>query len=181
MNDATTPQKDFILSLMGQREVAPELRDGITAEWDSLTKGRAGELIDALKSLPYAPNGGKSASPAYQALCDLPKTKFAIPAGLIASAVSESVDDLMFVEVKEYKGTTYLRRLYGSWGDFRRERLSRDDEKAVVGILGSDPLRFVKEFGQHHARCANCNAELTDEKSRQYFLGPDCRKKLGIS
>ena len=175
MNEATTPQKDYILSLLAARLVESDLRQTIEAGWDTLTKPEASIVIDALKNSPYLPKN-------LGTLATLPHAKYAVPVEMVEHSIGEVIrDSLLFLEVKEFKGTIYMRRLHGSWGGFSKTKLTRADERVVCDVIATDPMAFIKKFGEHYARCARCGAELTDEKSRATYLGPDCRKALGVS
>jgi hypothetical protein len=84
------------------------------------------------------------------------------------------------VEIREYMGNLYMRRLTGSVGGFTRWKVSNKDSIALSEIIGRDPYRYAKMFGQHYSCCGSCGAELTDPKSRELQLGPECRKKFGF-
>ena len=177
--EATTAQKDYILSLVKKHEVPKNILEYVDQEWHLLTKRDASALIDTIKTLPKKP-AAASAGASFEKLLALPKSKYAIPTGLVAGAVSENVDDMLFIEIRTYMERTYMRRLHGSMGEFRRTRLSRADESVIVGVLSADPVRFITEFGKRYACCGKCGSPLTDEKSRARFLGPDCAKALGV-
>lgn len=182
MNDATTPQKDYILSLLSAREVAAELRKTIDAGCVTLTKVEASMVINSLKNAPYASKVSFSAAPTTTGLASLPKSFYAIPAAEANLAMTNYVEggELLFVQVREYMSTRYIRRLTGSVGGFTRHKLDRVDEKGLIALLGTDSLRFITLFGQHYSVCGKCSAELTDTKSRASGFGPECRKTLGL-
>lgn len=114
----------------------------------------------------------------YGALSKLPKSKYAIPVSeLMKDFMVQPVDnDLVFVEVREFKKTPYLRRLLGSYGGFSRIKPAPEDTLMFVRILIADPYKYAKLFASHYSVCAKCSAELTDEVSRELGLGPVCRK-----
>jgi hypothetical protein len=117
----------------------------------------------------------------YEALSKLPKSKYAIPTDeLMGDYMVQPVDnDLVFVEIREFKKTTYLRRLIGSYGGFSRIKPAPEDTLAFVRVLLGDPYKYAKLFAVHYACCAKCGAELTDETSRELGLGPVCRQAFG--
>jgi hypothetical protein len=86
--------------------------------------------------------------------------------------------DLAFFEVREYMSTLYMRQLHGAPGRFNRSKLSAASVKAIIGIIAADPYRYTRMFGEHYACCGSCGAELTDQRSRELQLGPECRKKF---
>jgi hypothetical protein len=74
----------------------------------------------------------------------------------------------------------YIRQLHGAPGSFNRSKLTADGVRAVVGTIKLDPYRYAKLFGTHYTCCGSCGAALTDERSREIQLGPECRKKFGF-
>ena len=179
MNEATTPQKDFILSLLADREVPEDLRATLDSEWATLTKVGASVAITTLKGLPYSRKNVKFVDPV---LAGLPHSFYAIPTYQADSAVADLNlnGDLLFVEVAQYMGTVYMRALHGAPGRFNRERVSRRDVTAIANLLNLDPMKYIRLFGQHFTVCGKCGAELTDQKSRESGFGPQCRKQLGL-
>jgi len=179
MYEATTPQKDFILNLLADREVPEDLRATLDAEWATLTKVGASVAINTLKGLPYSRKNVKFVD---STLAELPHSFYAIPSFQAESAVTDLnvKGDLMFVEVAQYMGTVYMRALYGAPTRFNRERMSRRDVTAIANLLKRDPMKYIRLFGQHFTVCGKCGAELTDQKSRESGFGPQCRKQLGL-
>ena len=174
MNEATTPQKDFLMALLRDRAVPTDLRSELTTRWDSLTKAEASVAIGTLKELPFAQRSS--------VLDDLPKSFYAIPSMFANNALADlHVDnDLMFVVIDEFRGTRYMRQVHGSVGAFNRTRLTSRDVRGIAGILKDDPLSYISLFGEHFSVCGKCGAHLTDERSREAGFGPECRRTLGI-
>ena len=180
MNTMTQKQHDFILSLLDGREVHEDFVIELNSAWDELTTAGASSVIDSLLKMPKkkSPVTSKQSS----ALADLPKSYYAIPAPAVNLVLKDEVveNDYIFVVVAEYMGTRYMRKLLGNLGGFTRVKLSYRDARAVADLLSIDPLTFIQKFGELHSVCGKCGAELTDEKSRGFGFGPDCRKELGI-
>jgi hypothetical protein len=86
---------------------------------------------------------------------------------------------LLFLEIREYMGNLYMRRLTGAVGGFTRHKVPSKDSVAIMNIIAQDPYKYAKIFGQHYSCCGSCGAELTDPVSRDLQLGPECRKKFG--
>lgn len=178
MNEATTPQKDFLLSLLRDREVPADLRSELDTRWSDLTKAEASVAIGTLKGLPFATRTSANAD----VLAKLPKSFYAIPSH-IANVIlkDEHVDnDYMFVVVAEYMGARYMRKVTGNVGGFMRHKMTPQDVRTTATLLSSEPLGFIKKFGELYSVCSKCGAELTTEKSRKALLGPDCAKMLGV-
>jgi len=178
-NNATSPQKDFILSLLKSRRVSTEVESLIDSKWGTLTKQEASLVIDSLKSSPFKVEF-KEVSPIH----GLPLSKYAIPAHYAEGILQDDHlggADYLFIEIAKFKDTVYMRRLYGSLGNFRREKLSLRDRNAVVEFLTEgDPKPYITKFGEIYTCCGKCGAPLTDAKSMAMFLGPECRKSLGV-
>ena len=119
---------------------------------------------------------------ARELMAGLPKSKYAIPAFHLEGALADYrlEGELLFVEIREYRGVRYLRRLTGSVGDFVRTRLSVRDALAVLRVLEGGARTYIQKFGEHFVCCGKCGAPLTDDKSRARFLGPDCARQLGM-
>lgn len=175
---ATPRQQEFIADLLAKREYS--LGDVV------INNAReASALIEKLLKAPLkakAVVGRKRDEELYEALSKVQKSKYAIPtAELVMDFFDERVDnDLLFVEVREYNGTLYLRRLHGSLGSFVRSKMTRKDTLAVLAHIAQDTYKYARLFGEHYQVCGKCGAELTDEKSRKLQLGPECRKAWGF-
>ena len=144
----------------------------------ALSKSDASKLIDMLINAPKR-KGARSAS--QELLASVPKSKYAVPTEMLIGASTSDVfhGDLVFLEIKEYAGTLYMRQLHGAPGRFNRSKLSQDSVKAIIAIVAADPYKYSRIFGEHYTCCGSCGAELTDPKSRELVLGPECRKKFG--
>lgn len=179
---ASEKQISFVCDLLDKREVPAETADVIVEAIanEAYTKAMASADIDAFLKLPKRASATKSGMQAL--LASVPKSKYAIPVEELelTDADDEFRGDLVFLELKEYMGTLYMRQLHGAPGSFNRSRLSMASVKAIIGILATDPYGYAKIFGEHYACCGSCGAELTDPRSRELQLGPECRKKFGF-
>jgi len=176
---ATERQQAFIRTLVEERVCD---REAVLADLPFYSTKDASAVISRLLD---APKIAKEFRPANQELDGLPKSKYAVPTtelALIADLVGMDAvkNDLVFLEVKEYRGTVYMRRLSGAPGSFIRVRLSKDAVSALSSILKTDPYKYARLFGEHYRCCGKCGAELTDEESRRLMLGPICRKAFGV-
>ena len=188
---ATEKQVDFILKLLSERELLqwsaddPSLTASALPHW---SRKDASELIDGLLKMPKKPepmaetSGAKTpAAQAQELLASIPKGKYAVPSDLLDLTVEQNLNgDLLFVELKEYQGVRYLRKLLGSLGGFTRVKMSPADNRRIADVLAADPYKYAKLFGERYSCCGSCGAGLTDEKSRALMLGPECRKKFGL-
>jgi len=169
---ATERQMAFIKNLIAERDVAP-------ISFAGMTVGEASSKIEELLATPK-----KQAIVRFsETLAGLPKSKYALPYQLVAPVFTDNTqfnNDYLFVEVREYRGTTYMRKLQGSLGGFTRTRLTRDEEQSIYNILSMNPVEYITKFGEVFSCCGKCGAALTDAISRARLLGPDCARSLGV-
>jgi hypothetical protein len=168
---ATERQMAFIRNLVAERDVAP-------VDFAGMTVREASAQIEQLLATPKKSSVVRFSD----VLSTLPKSKYALPYQLVAPVFTESNfdNDYLFVEVREYRGTTYMRKLHGSLGDFVRTRFTRDEEQSLFNILKENPVEYIQKFGEVFSCCGKCGASLTDEASRARLLGPDCARSLGV-
>lgn len=182
---ATDKQRNFIGQLLTDRDVTETSAEGIklVIEREDLQKDQASEIISKLLELPHRPRAASGESAVGDDPFDVLQTsRFAIPVEEISPALRSLAghSDLLFGEVREWKGFKFVNVLKGAPGQFNRTRL-RGAQKFEVGrILLKDQLKYVKLYGEHYSCCGSCGAELTDETSRKLLLGPECRKKYGF-
>lgn len=179
MNPASEKQISFINDLLATRDVTPDLKASLETAISSgsLSKLDASKHIDALIQLPKLKLTQSKTSP----LHDLPKAKYAVPADDLAFSDATALlngNDHLFVEVREYLGTVYMRKLSGSLGGFVKTKLTASQQRDIIAVLKSRPYAYTRIFGEIHACCGKCGAELTDKRSRELFLGPTCRKEF---
>lgn len=52
------------------------------------------------------------------------------------------------------------------------------DREYHLACFVDDPEKYAGEYGMHSGRCGFCNHRLTDPKSKEIGIGPECLKKL---
>lgn len=103
-----------------------------------------------------------------------------IPTGHYATKNLTGTNDFDFWRVDRpeqgtYKGRTFVKRIVGGKPDLN---VSRDTKFAALdAILAMGIELSAKTYGQELGRCSRCNRHLTDEISRQFGKGPECRSK----
>lgn len=183
---ASEKQISFVTDLIAKREVAADVASKITEliTLGTYTKAQASDDIGAFLRLPKRAAVAATAKPnAMQSLLSsVPKSKYAIPVEELEFTDADDVfnGDLVFIELKEYMNTLYVRRLHGSPGLFTRSKMSITSVKAAIAIIAADPYKYAKLFGDNYTCCGSCGAELTDPRSRELMLGPECKKKFGF-
>lgn len=178
---ASEKQENFIRDLLATRELdqayADELLDRL--ESSTLDKTYASQAIDTMLKAPKQPG----TSPFQALLGTIPKSRYAVTTEELefTSADDKFNGTIVFLEVREYKGTLYMRQLHGSLGSFVRSKLSKNSIEAIVKTIARDPYAYARLFGEHFTCCGSCGATLTDDRSRELMLGPECRKKFEYS
>lgn len=176
---ATESQKKFIADLIDER-VFTETEDIVVS-----SPSDASRFIGKLLSLPRKPKAlfmPKVDEEMRAALKSIPSAKYAIPTSeLFAETLKmHYTGDLLFVELSEYRGKLYFKRLFGAPGRFSRSMMHRSDALLLIRHIAVDAYRYTKLFGEHYRCCGRCGAELTDERSRELLLGPQCRKYFAL-
>ena len=180
---ASEKQVAFIDSLLNERELDAIQVTSFRSMLPTMTKKQASGMIDILlrqpKRVEKVPGATKSLL--QEALSKAPKSKYAVPVDELDITLEDTplTGDLLFLEIREYMGNLYMRRLTGAVGGFTRHKVPSKDSVAIMNIIAQDPYKYAKIFGQHYSCCGSCGAELTDPVSRDLQLGPECRKKFG--
>jgi hypothetical protein len=181
---ATGRQVEFVNDLLGKKQVPDHfssmLADAIANA--TLTKSDASAAIDQLLAMPNKPKPGETVSGLQGVLGSIPKSKYAITTEELelAGVPAEFKGDIAFFELKEYLQRLYIRQLHGAPGHFNRSKIPMAAVEQIVSIIKNDPYKYAKLFGDHYSCCGSCGAELTDQRSRELMLGPECRKKFGF-
>ena len=178
---ASDKQISYIKSLADQRQMTGVLTAAVSITLDAHTAGRltsrqASDVIDSLLNLPWKPKPAAvtfAAAPAAASpLEGIPNSKYAVP--VMHAETMKPV--LRFFEVRVYKGHKYLRELHGAPGDFNRSKVAGGLYAAVITAIKQSPAAAAKRFADEYSCCARCLSPLTDAKSRELGLGPNCRK-----
>lgn len=195
MEVASEKQVKFLDDLLVQKEIPAVILDVFTAQKAMLTKKQASGYISMFLGFPNAEVKKVAAgltpeqearqrlfAELNEALQTIPKSKYAIPVSeLMLDFMKKPVHgDLVFLEVKEYMKRLQMNKLFGSVGAFTRVRPDVEDALAFVRIVQKDPYKYARTFAEHYKCCGKCGADLTDPRSRELMLGPDCRRAFGF-
>jgi hypothetical protein len=78
-------------------------------------------------------------------------------------------------DADELRRLTLARRDYvRAWYEVHAEPY----RAAIVEAILEDPVAAGRRFADLKTRCCNCGRKLTDEKSKVYGIGPECRKGM---
>jgi hypothetical protein len=182
---ASEKQLSFINDLIDSREIELGDIEVFREQIKTIDKKHASTMIDTLIRLPkrvtkVAVTSGK-ASTLQESLRLAPKSKYAIANEELDISLESTklTGDYLFIEIREYMGNLYMRRLYGAPGGFSRVRVQNADAVTIVNHIAQDPYKYTRTFGEIYSCCGSCGADLTDPRSRELQLGPECRKKFG--
>lgn len=174
----TPAQLSYIENLGGNRHAAR-----------NLTRKAASELIDDLKkgthmtAIPQ-PAPARTVDPKVAMIAGLID---AIPDGYFAVEEYDGghVDFMRISRPKrnKYAGSIKIQTQHGDRLEVRAAKwpsgtLSIYDQRVVRMLLllvadyRTASMRYARKLG----RCCRCNAELTDDRSRHYGIGPECEK-----
>jgi len=98
-------------------------------------------------------------------------------------AIAHPADQtLHFYEVRKpvegkWAGFVFMSELSGENHIPMKDRVARD---VVYAEIAKDVTGSLKLYGQKIGRCGHCSKQLTDEVSREFGIGPVCRKALGL-
>jgi len=178
-NIVTPKQTDFINRLRSERVVSSALLDMIAKV---STTAEASAVITALMNAPRVPRGGVSPELAamHAALEAAEPAKYAVPAAVATAYGIDPRGDLLFFEVKRYKGRKYINRLTGAPGAFHRSRFSLASATGLLTFIQGRHVEFSLLFGRHFVCCGRCAAPLSDQTSRETGFGPECRSVFGL-
>jgi hypothetical protein len=193
---ASEKQVKFLDDLMVQKEIPAVILNVFLEQRPSLSKKQASGYISMFLGFPNAVEVKKSVAgltpeqearqrlfaELNEALQTVPKSKYAIPVSeLMLDFMKQPVHgDLVFLEIKEYMKRLQMNKLFGSVGAFTRVRPDVEDALAFVRVIKKDPYMYARKFAEHYKCCGKCGAELTDPRSRELMLGPDCRRAFGF-
>lgn len=171
-NPATVPQLNYITGLVESRVVPAKwlLRIKELAEQPGgIKKGKAGEIIKALKSLPLQ-QGKDDRSQINPSITDIPPGRYCIQTG-------PDKNDLSFYHVKEVTsqqtGSKYniLIKIAGPNEYVLRGPQAKNIAKLIhrAGIGNAAAL-----YGFKIGRCSICHTQITKRLSRELGIGPVC-------
>ncbi len=194
---ATERQLAFLDDLVASRDIPEALSAEYIAQRAVIDLKKASALISTFLQYPTVaprPVGAgvvldavtqeqrKLYGELIEALGKVPQSKYAIPVSeLMTDLLKDKVHgDLVFLEVREYKKRLFMKKLFGSVGAFTRVRPKVEDALTFIRIIERDPYKYARLFAEHYKCCGKCGAELTDPRSRELLLGPECRKAFGF-
>lgn len=180
-------QVRYALDLLDEREWPDTLtEDDILA----MERGQVSKLIDGLKTARVKGRGSRAESP----IPDVPAGRYAIykPGDDYVSYSYVDRQDLVpfkkgswsFYQVDvptegRWRGYTFLKRLIGSPGEYRKEPIRGMPAARILQQIQADPEKAALDYGQQSGVCGVCSSPLTNEDSLKRGIGPVCANKTG--
>lgn len=84
-----------------------------------------------------------------------------------------------FFQVNQGHTVTFLDRLIGSPGQYRKQSVRGRPASIVLLEIQKDPHKASIDFGLQSKTCGVCSSPLTNEESLKLGIGPICRGKMG--
>ena len=167
---------------------------GMEKVWKPLTREGASALIDWLGQQPWAgstslveeANVAKAtAAAAAEARSSrvangLPSAEV-VPAGRYAiDTLDGAINETAFYKVDrptegKWAGYVFVRHIVGD--DERNVAFAQ--AKGILARIAEDAKGAAIRYGHEIGECGRCGRQLTNDESRAYGIGPDCRAKLG--
>lgn len=171
---ATDRQRAFILSLIEERPMAANVENIHPDKVPTYTKAEASNAIKNLLGHPKE-TGAVTTTTTSSVYAKVPEGHYAVD-----SATGNNDTDFFRVDKPtegRWAGRTFVKRVVGGKPDFgiRGDAAVKVLERIVDAGIQEAALRYGIEIG----RCCRCNRHLTDEASRAFGMGPDCRSKVG--
>lgn len=182
---ASVAQLGFIRSLVTEREVPAtggpfgRGRELATGE-QPLLGTTASAIINWLKQQPFDLSANVPTVSTRPETTPVRAAYATVGEGYFAVASLTGNNDFDFFRIDRptegrWAGYTFVKRVIGGNADAPVRGLTA--RRAVDAILAAGERESARLYGQEIGRCGMCNRHLTDETSRAYGLGPDCRKK----
>lgn len=181
---ASEPQIRYIMDLLDQHDWPDEISE---EDVRNMERRQATKLINGLKQSPRRVRKG---SP----IPEVPAGRYALLEGGDDAMSWSAVDRQDLVKFKEptvvfyqvdrptegrYKGRTFVKRLIGAPGSYRKEPVRGMREARVLQAIAKDPREASLRYGKESRVCGVCHSPLTTEASRARGIGPVCASKTG--
>lgn len=181
----TEPQARYVVGIAQTREgVTPEMLESLRIRLEQgFAKYAASQFITKYKDLPrkakpVSAAGMEAIAPGadsqeFLAAQSVVKTRPEVADGRYAV---EHEGVLKFFKLKNGRKAGYVFldvQASDDWYPIRHPH--RIDE--ILALISADELTAARRYGQELGKCSRCGRTLTDETSRAYGIGPDCRSK----
>jgi hypothetical protein len=173
-NAPSDKQVSFFKDLVARKQLTDAQRTQLLSGLSVLDKQAISSTIQWLTALPWMPRLVQAPTQQKQAWGN------GIPQGCYA--ITNPTGNLEFYKVSrptegKWVGYVFLSQLSGENHVPVRDRQMKD---RVYAEIQKDVLGALKRFGKEIGQCGHCRKQLTDQESREFGIGPVCRKALGL-
>lgn len=172
----TAKQVSYYQALVERKQLSEDQRKALRSALSCFDRRSITSTIQWLIGLPWQPRPSllTPPSPPSSAVASIQQGRYAV--------VHPTSGDLRFYSVRKPKdgkwaGFTFLAQLSGENQISIRDKQERD---LVYAAIAKDVTGAMKLYGQKIGQCGHCRKQLTDAVSREFGIGPVCRKALGI-
>jgi len=176
---ATEPMLRYLRGLRDGKDLSSLSQEQIdwimNADFDTfpseLPKKRMSQVIEKLVELKWVPKNRSEKS-------DLPDGRYGI------ENVPGHKNQVSFFQLRtpkdgDWKGYQFIDQIVGHGKRFPvKEADTRKKIRELIKTQGINEC--LQRFGIEFKHCGRCGRELTDDVSRAWGIGPDCRKILGM-
>lgn len=171
----TAKQVSYYQALVERKQLTEDQRKHLRSSLSAFDRRTITTTISWLMGLPWQPRPSLLTPPT--------------PSPLIAPikqgryAVMHPIEgDLRFYSVRKptegkWAGFTFLAQLSGENQIAIRDKQERE---RIYSAIAKDATGAMRLYGQKIGQCGHCRKQLTDEVSREFGIGPVCRKALGL-
>jgi len=172
----TDKQINYFTALVRDKELTEQQRTALMSTIASANKRSMMASIQWLVGLSW-----KKYEPIIRQVPVAPVQKIKVEQGYYA-IVGPQADTLKFYQVRvpdkgKWVGYTFVAEVSGENHLSVRDKQTRD---AILAEIAKEPTEALKRFGKEIGRCGHCRKQLTDAVSREFGIGPVCRKELGL-
>lgn len=167
----TEKQASFLISLATTKQIADGLDEALKIRLEQgLAKAAASQIIDSLMKLPNKPIERKPLAEVAV------KTETEVPAGRYALRTDGVVKFYRLDRPTEGRWAGYVFLKLQASDDLWSIR-NHTERDRILAEIAKDVLAAERLYGVELGKCSRCGRTLTDETSRAYGIGPDCRTK----
>lgn len=183
----TEKQAAWMISIAHRPSVTDAMRDSLRVRLEQgFARGAASEFITKYKDIPtaaaeaakqeaIAPGSGTTPAKEFQAAQAVVKTRPEVADGRYA--VEDEDGTLKFYKLKNGRKAGYVFLDVQASDDWFAIRNPRRIDAVLAAIVEAGELNAARRYGIELGKCSRCGRTLTDETSRAYGIGPDCRAK----
>lgn len=173
----TARQAEWIVDIAERPSVTEEMRASLQERLEQGFARRAGsEFITRYKDIPTAAReNAKAEAIAPGAATEEVVRPVEVAAGRYA-LIKEGV--AKFYRITKGKGRWEGRTFVEAQASDDHWPIRNPTERSrILAEIAVNPLEAERRYGMELGKCSRCGRTLTDETSRSYGIGPECRKK----